>query len=87
MDEDYLELKAWLDETRDVPLEAMDAFFEMCIRDRVRALLPVVCAYTFARSIPSAFRTKIMDMMEGQIIFSSMLKIVWVLCLIDERRW
>ena len=28
MDEDYLELKAWLDETRDVPLEAMDAFFD-----------------------------------------------------------
>lgn len=33
MDEDYLELKAWLDETRDVPLEAMDAFFDARIGD------------------------------------------------------
>ena len=27
MDEEYLSLKKWLEDTRDVPLEAMDAFF------------------------------------------------------------
>ncbi|MBQ8641592.1 MAG: class I SAM-dependent methyltransferase [Clostridia bacterium] len=33
MDNDYLSLKQWLDETRDVPLEAMDAFFNARIVD------------------------------------------------------
>lgn len=33
MDQDYQELKAWLDETKDVPLEAMDAFFDARIGD------------------------------------------------------
>jgi len=30
---DYLELKKWLDDTRDVPLEAMDGFFDRRIGD------------------------------------------------------
>ena len=29
MDNEYLALKQWLDDTRDVPLEAMDAFFNV----------------------------------------------------------
>ena len=33
MDNDYLSLKQWLDDTRDVPLEAMDAFFNARILD------------------------------------------------------
>ncbi len=33
MDNDYLSLKQWLDDTRDVPLEAMDAFFNARIGD------------------------------------------------------
>lgn len=32
-DNDYLSLKQWLEETRDVPLEAMDAFFNARIGD------------------------------------------------------
>lgn len=33
MDKAYIELKAWLDDTRDVPLEEMDAFFDARIGD------------------------------------------------------
>ena len=33
MDRDYLELKAWLEETRDEPLEAMGAFFDSRISE------------------------------------------------------
>ena len=33
MDQNYMELKRWLDDTRDVPLEAMDAFFDARIGD------------------------------------------------------
>ena len=32
-DNDYLSLKQWLEETKDVPLEAMDAFFNVRIGD------------------------------------------------------
>ena len=33
-DNDYLSLKQWLEETRDVPLEAMDAFFNARIGEK-----------------------------------------------------
>lgn len=33
MDNEYLSLKKWLEETRDVPLEAMDAFFNARLGD------------------------------------------------------
>lgn len=33
MDEEYLTLKKWLEDTRDVPLEAMDAFFNARLGD------------------------------------------------------
>ena len=33
MDMEYLSLKKWLEDTRDVPLEAMDVFFNVRIGD------------------------------------------------------
>ena len=40
MSEDFLELKAWLEETRATPLERMDSFFDARIEDYEEHMSP-----------------------------------------------
>lgn len=58
MDKAYIELKAWLDETRDVPLEAMDAFFDARIGDYEEHMSQWQAHYRWmAELIPEGTRT------------------------------
>ncbi|EOS61484.1 hypothetical protein C814_01404 [Anaerotruncus sp. G3(2012)] len=40
MDQAYLDLKAWLEQTRDEPLEGMDTFFDLRIDEYEAHMLP-----------------------------------------------
>lgn len=58
MDRDYLELKAWLEETRDEPLEAMGAFFDSRISEYEDHMSPWQKHYEWmARLLPSHTET------------------------------
>lgn len=53
MDKAYLDLKAWLEETRDEPLEAMGAFFDQRINDYESHMTPWQRHYEWmARLLP-----------------------------------
>ena len=58
MDRDYLELKAWLEETRDEPLEAMGAFFDSRISEYEDHMSPWQKHYEWmAQLLPSHAET------------------------------
>ena len=58
MDRDYLELKAWLEETRDEPLEAMGAFFDSRISEYEDHMSPWQKHYEWmAQLLPSNAET------------------------------
>lgn len=58
MDRDYLELKAWLEETRDEPLEAMGAFFDSHISEYEDHMSPWQKHYEWiAQLLPSHAET------------------------------
>ena len=55
---DYLDLKQWLEETRDEPLEAMDAFFDRRIESYEEHMSPWKKHYEWlAGLIPPSART------------------------------
>lgn len=57
-DNDYLSLKQWLEETRDVPLEAMDAFFNARIGDYEEHMSQWTAHYRWmAELIPDSTKT------------------------------
>lgn len=58
MDVNYAELKKWLDETSDVPLEAMDAFFDARIGDYEEHMARWQAHYRWmAQLLPESVRT------------------------------
>lgn len=58
MPQDFLELKAWLEETRDVPLEEMDAFFDARIADYEAHMSPWEAHYAWmAQLLPAGIRS------------------------------
>lgn len=58
MEQDELELKAWLDETKDVPLEAMDAFFDARIEEYEAHMSPWKAHYPWMASLlPEGIQT------------------------------
>ena len=58
MDRDYLELKAWLEETRDEPLEAMGTFFDSRISEYEDHMSPWQKHYEWmAQLLPSHAET------------------------------
>ncbi len=58
MSEDFLELKAWLEETRATPLERMDSFFDARIEDYEEHMSPWKAHYSWmARLLPAEIQS------------------------------
>ncbi|MBR2435852.1 MAG: methyltransferase domain-containing protein [Lentisphaeria bacterium] len=75
MDADFLSLKQWLDETWDVPLEAMDAFFNARIGDYEEHMSPWTAHYRWMAELIPADTKTILDIgcgtgLELDIIFA-----------------